>query len=110
MKLISAVIRPARLPKLREAARRFPNFPGMTIDKVEGFSVQEDGPRNIKAELTDYSAKYRLLILSPDELVDDIVQMIVDTCATGERGDGHVWVSNVHHHVRIRAAKASQGI
>ena len=55
MKLISAIIQPARLPRVRAAARKFPNFPGMTIDKVEGFSLQEELPKSIKAELTDYS-------------------------------------------------------
>lgn len=105
MKLISAIISPTRLPRVREAARRFPGFPGMTIDKVEGFSVQEEAPKNLKAELTDYSVKIRLLILSPEEQVDAIVQMIVDACHSGQKGDGHIWVSNVHHHIRIRTAK-----
>ena len=102
MKLISAIIQPVRLTKVREAARTFPNFPGMTIDKVEGFSLQEESPKSIKAELTDYSAKIRLLIIAPDEQVDAIVQMIASCCHTGERGDGHLWVSNVQEHYRIR--------
>ena len=108
MKLISAIIQPARLPRVRAAARKFPNFPGMTIDKVEGFSLQEELPKSIKAELTDYSTKIRLLILAPDEQADAIVLMIAEHCHTGERGDGHIWMSNVHQHYRIRDLKPGQ--
>lgn len=110
MKLISAVIQPSRLAKVRAAARAFPNFPGMTIDKVEGFSIHDDGPKTIKAELTDYSVKYRLLIISPDEQVDAIVQMIRKACYTGERGDGHIWVNPIDTHIRIRDKPAGDGI
>jgi nitrogen regulatory protein P-II 1 len=110
MKLISAVIQPSRLARVREAARKFPGFPGMTIDKVEGFSVRDEPPRTIKAELTDYSVKYRVFIISPAEQVDAIVEMLRKACYTGERGDGHIWVNPIERHVRIRDAKPDDGI
>ena len=110
MTLISAIIQPGRLARVRAAARAFPGFPGMTIDKVEGFSAHEEPPRNIKAELADYSVKFRLLIISPDEQVDAIVEMIRAACHTGERGDGHIWVNPIQGHVRIRDATPRDGI
>ncbi len=110
MKLISAIIQPGRLAKIRAAARALPGFPGMTIDKVEGFSTQEEAPRSIQAELTDDSVKYRLLIISPDEQVDAIIEMIRTACRTGERGDGHIWVNPIETHLRIRDANPGDGI
>lgn len=106
MKLITAVVQPHRLPRIRAAARRMPGFPGMTIDKVEGFSVDSEpapiGASGIKRELTEYSPKVRLTVLAPDESVDPIVRMITDICHSGEKGDGLVWVHAVDRHVRIR--------
>ncbi len=106
MKLITAVVQPHRLPRIRAAARHMPGFPGMTIDKVEGFSVESAAAPmaggGIKRELTEYSPKVRLMVLAPDGSVDQIVRMITGICHSGEKGDGLVWVSAVDQHVRIR--------
>ena len=80
MKEIKAVIRPTKLPALREALRSLPGFPGMTISKAEGLSAPERiGPckDSIRHALTDYTAKVRIEIVSPDELIDTIVERIV---------------------------------
>jgi nitrogen regulatory protein P-II 1 len=103
MKQITAIIQPQRLTRIREAARHLAKFPGMTTDKVEGFSVQEATPKaSIKTELTEYSPKVRLVVLAPDEMVEPIVRMISGACHTGERGDGVVWVTPVESFERIR--------
>jgi len=39
MKEIRAIVRPNRLPLLREALRGIPNFPGLTLMKAEGFTA-----------------------------------------------------------------------
>lgn len=105
MKQITAVIQPHRLSRVRAAARRMRAFPGMTVDKVEGFSVEgEEGLSGIKRELTEYSPKVRLTVLATDDMVDAIVELIVANCHTGEKGDGVIWVKAVERHVRIRDA------
>lgn len=103
MKQITAIIQPHRLSRVRAAARRMRGFPGMTVDKVEGFSVEgEDGPSGIKGELTEYSPKVRLTVLASDDLIDAIVELIATNCHTGEKGDGVIWVKPVELQVRIR--------
>jgi nitrogen regulatory protein P-II 1 len=104
MKEIKAVVQPARLPRIREAVRSMPDFPGMTVSKAEGSGYHPDKPNppGIKTELTDYSPKVRLEIVSPDDKVAAIVQLIEDACRTGRPGDGIVWVTDVESFHRIR--------
>ena len=96
MKEIKAILRPNRLPLLREKLRATPGFPGMTVSKAEGCSAPNlHSPANLKEELTDYTPKVRVEIVSPDELCDSIVDMIVLTAQIGQIGDGLVWVTDI---------------
>ena len=102
MKEIKAVIRPTKLPKIRSAFRYVRGFPGMTVTKVEGCGTfMHDGPRNIREELTEYTPKVRIEIVAPDEMVEGILQVLVDVAATGQRGDGIIWVTDATRMVRL---------
>lgn len=104
MKEIKAVIQPQRLPRVREAVRRIPDFPGMTVTAAEGSGYHPDKPRppGIKSELTDYSRKVRLEIVAPDEKVEGLVALIREACHTGQPGDGVVWVTPIETFHRLR--------
>ncbi len=104
MKEIKAVIQPARLARVREAFRRIPDFPGMTVTRAEGSGYHPDKPMSagVKSELTDYSQKVRIEIVSPDEMVERLLSIIRKTCYTGQVGDGVVWVTPVEAFRRIR--------
>lgn len=103
MKEIRAIIRPQKLPRLREALRAMPGFPGMTVSKAFGCgSTIRHVPNNIKQELVDFTEKVRVEIIAPDELVDALVDQIVQVATTGQTGDGLVWVSEVQRAVFIR--------
>jgi nitrogen regulatory protein P-II 1 len=104
MKEIKAVIRPQRLARLREAVRRIPDFPGMTITKAEGsgYHPEKVADHSIKSELTDYSAKVRIEIVSPDDMVGRLVAIIHEATHTGRAGDGVVWVTPVESFERLR--------
>lgn len=103
MKEIHAVIRPQKLPRLREVLRAVPGFPGMTITRAVGCgSTARHAPHTIKEELTDFTDKVRVEIIAPDELVDALVDHIVGVASTGQTGDGLVWVTEVQRAVFIR--------
>ena len=106
MKEIKAVIQPARLARVREAFRRLPNFPGMTVTRAEGSGYHPDKPMppGVKSELTDYSQKVRIEIVAPDEMVERLAAIIREACHTGQPGDGVVWVTPVELLQRIRQA------
>lgn len=97
MKQIVAVIQPFKLTKVRNALRHIKNFPGMTVTRSEGFGqeITHSDHKNIRAELTDFSPKVRIIIISPVEMVDEIVAVIRETADTGQTGAGLIWVSPV---------------
>ena len=97
MKEIKAIIRPNKLPSLRDALITLPGFPGMTVAKVEGCSAPSRHVvrQRIRDELTDYSPKVRIEIVAPDDVAEAIFQRITDIAQTGHYGDGLVWVTDV---------------
>lgn len=109
MKEIKAIIRPGKLPRVREALRKLPGFPGMTVSPAEGFSAPSRlaPARTIKHELTDYSAKAHLEIIAPDDITAAIVETIRTCAATGQLGDGVVWVKQIETFWRIDGGAAN---
>ena len=100
MKEIKAIIRPAKLPLLREKLRSIAGFPGMTVSKVEGCSAPSlQSLANLKEELTDYTPKIRIEIVAPDEVCNSIVDTIVDNARVGQMGDGLIWVTDIERAV-----------
>ena len=103
MKEIRAIVRPNRLPFLREALRSIPNFPGLTMTKAEGFTAPAAvGKRTVKEELTDYSPKVMVTVLADDSMVEEIRKTIIEACSTGQIGDGIVWTVPIATMHRVR--------
>ena len=102
MKEIRAIIRPSKLPRLRDALREMAGFPGMSISRVEGFGRSHgSGATGIRQALGDFAEKTRIEIVAPDELAGQIVEMIVAHARTGQSGDGLVWVTDVERAVFV---------
>ena len=104
MKEIRAIVRPNRIPRLRSALRAIPNFPGVTLLKAEGFTAPttSTGKRSIKEELTDFTDKVMVTVLCDDAMVLPIREAIVDSCHTGQIGDGLIWVVDIESMQSIR--------
>ena len=99
---VKAVIRPNKLAPLRTALLEMPEFPGMTVAKVEGCSAANKTSKvTIKDELTDYAAKVRIEIVCGDEIAPLIMDKILAVCQTGhgsqmgQIGDGLIWCTQV---------------
>jgi nitrogen regulatory protein P-II 1 len=98
MKEIKAIIRPNKLPVLRDALVALQGFPGMTVTRVEGCSAPTrhiPAKVKIKDELTDYTPKVRVEIVAPDEVAETIFQRITEVAQTGHYGDGLVWITDI---------------
>lgn len=109
MKEIKAVIRPNKLSLLRARLMEIPEFPGMTVLKAEGCTgnIRHAPSRNkIRDELTDFTPKSFVTIISPDEIADAIVDRIIAVSQSGQIGDGLVWVTDVERAVFIYKSSA----
>jgi nitrogen regulatory protein P-II 1 len=106
VKLISAVIQPSRLARLREAVRKIPDFPGMTVTHSEGSGYHPGKPHEagIKGELAEHSRRIRIEMVVPDHEVDRLTALIHSICHTGHAGDGVFWVTPAERFHRMREA------
>jgi nitrogen regulatory protein P-II 1 len=106
---IKAVIRPARLDILRAALRQLPQFPGMSVIKVDGCSapwVEQSEPAGIKRDLLDYTPKVMVVMVAQEDGVDVLCDTIHRVAHTGRVGDGLIWTTPVGRFVRITAPSA----
>jgi nitrogen regulatory protein P-II 1 len=100
MKEIKAIIQEFMLPKVVEALRAHPEFPGVTISRVRGLGRYET-----EAELTETSPRIKLEIVVPSAVVDSVVELIRSSAYTGRPGDGKIFVSSVEAVIAIRTGK-----
>ncbi len=106
MKLIVAVVKPFKLDDVKEALKSL-EVSGMTLTEAQGFGRQRGHTevyRGAEYEV-DFVPKLRIEVLVDDAMVDEVVEAVVQTAATGRIGDGKVWVSPVETVVRVRTGE-----
>lgn len=105
---IKAVVRPAKLDVLRTALKRIPDFPGMTVMRVEGCSGNDSPhPHGLKQDLVDFSPKMMVFIVAEDALAERIHEVIVQTTSTERHGDGLIWTTPVQQFRSIAHAETA---
>lgn len=107
---IKAVIRPARLDPLRAALRQLPEFPGMSVAKIDGCSaawVEQGEPGGIKRDLLDYTPKAMVTIVAPETSVAMLIETIHRIAHSGRIGDGLIWTCRVTNFLRITSPPAA---
>ena len=106
MKLITAVIRPHMLERVREALQ-IQGVAGMTVTEVSGYGRQRghlEVYRGAEYQV-DLVPKVRLEVLVEDDDAGHIVDVLVSAARTGKIGDGKVWVTPVEGVVRVRTGE-----
>jgi nitrogen regulatory protein P-II 1 len=106
MKLVVAIIRPEKLNEVLEALYRA-EVRGLTISRVRGHGGETEAVETyrgmtVKVELHD---KVRLEIGVSDSFVQPTVKAILAAAATGEVGDGKIFVLPVEKVYRIRTGE-----
>ena len=103
MKKIEAIIRNEQLEDLKDALDS-KGIKGMTITEVKGRGSQ----KGIKLEwrvgeyIVDFLPKIKVEVVIENHKLDEIVNLIVSTCSTGNIGDGKIFISTIDEVVRIR--------
>lgn len=109
MKLIVAIIRPEKLSEVLEALFRA-EVRGLTVSRVHGHggeleTVQTYRGTTVKMELQE---KVRLEIGVSEPFVDLTVRAILESAATGDVGDGKVFVIPLQSVYRIRTGEVNE--
>lgn len=103
MKRVTAIVRTEKLEPLKEALFAA-NVSGMTISQVMGCGNQHGWSEYYRGSevLLNMVPKVKFELVLDDDAVEGVVDIICSTAATGEVGDGKVFVSPVEEVVRIR--------
>ncbi len=106
MKMVVAYVKTSKLDDVKEALKEA-GVQGMTASEVQGFGRQRGHTEVYRgAEYTvDLVPKVRLEVLTEDDDVEDVVDVIVKAAATGKIGDGKVWATPVEAVVRVRTGE-----
>ncbi len=110
MKEIKAILQPFMLSKVAWALQQVPDFPGMTVSRVQGFGrgKAKGAPDAIMEDLIDYVPRVRIEIVVKDDMVEKVVRTIAQNAHTGNKGDGKVFVCNVEHIIRVRTGETNE--
>jgi len=106
MKLIVAVLKPFKLDEVKEALKNV-GVQGLTLTEVQGFGRQRGHTevyRGAEYEV-EFVPKIRVEVVVDDHQVDEVVDTIVSTAATGKIGDGKVWVLPLEAVIRVRTGE-----
>lgn len=105
MKLIKCIIRPNKVDEVREALEKA-SVAGMTITEVRGHGRQKGHKAVYRGREYDVSLLPKTMIemAVPDDLVDEVLTVVMNTARTGDIGDGRIWVLPIEEGYNIRTA------
>jgi nitrogen regulatory protein P-II 1 len=103
---VEAIIRPDKLDEVK-AALDDAGIQGITVQNVMGAGKQRGRTQYYRGQeyVVNLLDKTKIETVIPDDRVEEIVQAIIDSAATGEIGDGKIFISRVEDAVRIRTGE-----
>ena len=109
MKKIECIIRPGKLEEVKDAINRF-GVQGMTVYQVIGCGLQKGRKEVYRGtELTiNLLPKVKMEVVVNDRDADEVVKIMSKAAATGQIGDGKIFVSLVENAVRIRTGDSGE--
>ena len=109
MKRIIAIVRPEKLEPLKDALF-VANVSGMTISQVMGCGNQHGWSEYFRGTevMLNMIPKVKFELVVADEAVETLVDLICQTTATGDVGDGKIFVSPVDEVIRIRTRESGE--
>ncbi|MDX1803377.1 MAG: P-II family nitrogen regulator [Alcanivorax sp.] len=106
MKMLTAVIKPFKVDDVRDALAQV-GIQGMTVTEVKGFGRQKGHTELYRGAeyVVDFVPKVKLELAVREELLDQAIEAILKSAATGKIGDGKIFVSDLEQVVRIRTGE-----
>lgn len=103
MKKIDAIIRPGKLEEIKEALSA-EGIHGLTVSNVLGCGRQKGHTQIYRGQevVIQLLPKVKLEIVTLDEKVEKIIEIITKIAKTGQVGDGKIFVYPVEEAVRLR--------
>jgi nitrogen regulatory protein P-II 1 len=106
MKKIECIIRPTKLDDVTESLNGY-GIHGMTVTQVMGCGSQKGRKEIYRGTAYDIHLlpKIKIEVVVPDNQTEDIIKIVRDSAASGEIGDGKIFISDIENAVRIRTGE-----
>ena len=106
MTKLECIIRPFKLEEVKEALTQV-GVQGMTVSEVRGFGRSRGHTELYRgSEYTiEFVPKLKLDIVVSEENVDQVIEAVQQSAATGKIGDGKIFVTPVEETIRIRTGE-----
>ncbi|MDR0812984.1 MAG: P-II family nitrogen regulator [Oscillospiraceae bacterium] len=108
MKRLEITIRPDSLEKLKVLLNNY-SIGGITVTSVMGCGTQRGDVtgelKGLKIPGMNLLPKVSAVVVVNDDSVEEILNIIHETCSTGKVGDGKVFVTDVVDVMRIRTGE-----
>ena len=106
MKMISCIIRPDRLPAVKEALFRA-GVTGITITRVSGHGGERDivTVRRGTNVVLEFHEKVKIEMACSEPFVEPTIDAILSAARTGGVGDGKIFIQPIDRVIRIRTGE-----
>src|SRR5256885_3344814 len=106
MKLITAVVRPERLPQVKAALFRA-GVTGITISRVSGHGGEHEMLEHYRGRtvVLEFREKVRLEMAVSEPFVEPTIKALIQSARTGQVGDGKIFVQPLERVIRIRTGE-----
>ena len=102
LKKIECIVQPFKLKEIKEGFREMA-IDGMTITEVSGCGKQKGHLKNAENnESINFLPKVKIEIVTEEEKVEDIIDVIQMLAKTGHIGAGKIFVLPVEDVIRVR--------
>lgn len=110
MKKIEAIIRQETLNDLQEALFEQVGVKGMTVSQVLGYGHQLGWKEYVRGQevLTTLLPKLEINMVVSDDKLEAVIAVIINSCQTGEVGDGKIFIYDVENAIRIRTSETGE--
>jgi nitrogen regulatory protein P-II 1 len=110
MKKIEAIINPINIKEVKNALTEI-GVRRMTISKVGGFGSQKGHKEFYRADeyMIDVVEEFKIeLIVTTDEMLDQVIETIEKTIKTGNVGDEEIFVFPIEEVIQIRTGERAR--
>jgi nitrogen regulatory protein P-II 2 len=106
MKFVTAIIKPFKLDEVREALSAI-GVQGITVTEVKGFGRQKGHTELYRGAeyVVDFLPKVKIEAAVKSDLLDQVIEAIEKSAATGKIGDGKIFVFDLEQAIRIRTGE-----
>jgi nitrogen regulatory protein P-II 1 len=106
MRLITAIVRPERLPDVKAALFRA-GVTGITLSRVSGHGGEREVLERYRGAtvVMEFREKVKIEMVCSEPFVEPCIEAILSAARTGEVGDGKIFVQPIERVIRIRTGE-----